>query len=244
MLSDDFFFVTLPYVAVVLFVGVSIMRYRKEPFTFSSLSSQFLESRKLFWGSVPFHIGILLLFFGHVVGFFVPRAYLAWNGEPVRLLIFETTGIAAALLTFFGLVALILRRFTSDRIVQNTTVADLVVYALLFFQIVTGLWVALALQWGGMWYPSIVVPYLRSLVMFSPEIAGVAALPLIAKLHIVGAFALFGAFSFTRLVHVLVAPVPYLWRPVQLVIWNRDRREKANPTGVAADTSNPPKPVS
>ena len=62
---DVILFAAFPYVAVVLFVGVSMQRYRREPFTFSSLSSQFLESRRLFWGSVPFHIGILVLFFGH-----------------------------------------------------------------------------------------------------------------------------------------------------------------------------------
>jgi nitrate reductase gamma subunit len=48
-------------------------------------------------------------------------------------------------------------------------------------------------------------------------------LDLAARLHVIGAFVLFAFFSFTRLVHVLVAPVPYLWRPLQLVIWNRLR---------------------
>ena len=55
----------------------------------------------------------------------------------------------------------------------------------------------------------------------------VADLKLAAKVHIVGAWVLFGMFSFTRLVHALVAPVPYLWRPNQLVIWNRPRKAGA-----------------
>ena len=47
---DTLLFGALPYVAIVLFLVVSIQRYRKEPFSFSSLSSQFLETRRLFWG--------------------------------------------------------------------------------------------------------------------------------------------------------------------------------------------------
>ena len=31
-------------------------------------------------------------------------------------------------------------------------------------------------------------------------------------------------FPFTRLVHVLVVPNPYLWRKTQVVIWNWDRK--------------------
>ena len=66
-------FGALPYVAIVLFLVVSIQRYRRDPFTFSSLSSQFLETRRLFWGSVPFHVGILDVFLGHLTGFLLPR---------------------------------------------------------------------------------------------------------------------------------------------------------------------------
>jgi nitrate reductase gamma subunit len=48
-----------------------------------------------------------------------------------------------------------------------------------------------------------------------------------AQMHVVGAFVLFALFSFTRLVHALVAPVPYLWRRNQVVIWNSDRAAEA-----------------
>ena len=216
-------FAVMPYIAIVLFLVISIQRYRNNPFTFSSLSSQFLETRRLFWGSVPFHIGILVLFFGHLVGFLVPRQVTVWNRLPVRLFVLEATALTAALLCLVGLVGLIYRRATSDRLRANFSVADVGVYVLLAFQIGTGLWVALSLRWGSAWYTHTAVPYLWSIVRFSPEIQRVAELPLAARMHIVGAWVLFASFSFTRLVHVLVAPVPYLWRPLQLVIWNRPR---------------------
>ncbi len=218
-------FAALPYVSVVLFLFVSIQRYRRDPFTFSSLSSQFLETKELFWGSVPFHLGILMLFFGHLAGFLFPRGMTLWNLVPIRLFILESTALVAALLTLFGLGALIVRRATASRLRVVTSPADILVYVLLLFQIVTGLWVALALRWGSAWYTQTVVPYLWSLVRFQPEIQLMVDLKLPAQMHVVGAFVLFGAFSFTRLVHALVAPVPYLWRPNQLVVWNRARGE-------------------
>ncbi len=223
---DVLLFGALPYVAMALFLVVSIQRYRREPFTFSSLSSQFLESRRLFWGSVPFHVGILTLFFGHLLGFLLPQQLVLWNRVPLRLFVFEASGLVAALLTLVGLVGLMLRRAGNARLRVNTSKADLLVYALLSFQIVTGLWVALTLRWGSSWYAQAVVPYLRSIVLFQPEVQRMVELPLVARLHVIGALALFAVFSWTRLVHVLVAPVPYLWRPLQLVIWNRDRGQR------------------
>lgn len=222
-MHDMLLFGALPYVAIALFLIISIQRYRNDPFSFSSLSSQFLESKRLFWGSVPFHLGIITLFFGHLIGFCFPRSLTLWNQMPVRLFILEATAMTAALLTLVGLCGLIYRRFTSPRLIANTSKADIVVYILLLFQIITGLWVALTLQWGSAWYAHTAVPYLWSIVTFSPDITLVTELKLAAQLHIIGAWVLIAAFSFTRLVHVLVAPIPYLWRPLQVHIWNRSR---------------------
>jgi nitrate reductase gamma subunit len=220
---DILLFGALPYVAITLFLLVSIQRYRRDPFTFSSLSSQFLESRKLFWGSVPFHVGILTLFFGHLVGFLFPRQLTLWTLMPVRLFIIETAAFVAAILSLVGLVGLMARRFSSSRLRVTTSTADIIVYALLLFQIVTGMWIALYMRWGTAWYAQTAVPYLWSVIRFQPDIQRVAELDLMARLHIIGAFVVFAVFGFTRLVHALVAPVPYLWRPLQLVIWNRGR---------------------
>ena len=57
---DAFLFIALPYMALVLAIGVGIYRYVTNRYTYSSLSSQILENRKLFWGSVPWHYGITL----------------------------------------------------------------------------------------------------------------------------------------------------------------------------------------
>ncbi len=221
---DTLLFGALPYVAMTVFLLVTIIRYRRDPYTFSTLSSQFMESRKLFWGSVPFHAGLGVLFFGHLFAFLFPRHLTMWNAVPVRLFILESSALAAGLLAAFGLCALIVRRVSSTRLQANTSVMDMVVYAMLLIQIGTGLWVALTLRWGSAWFTHTAAPYLWSIFEFNPDIQRIAELPLAAQLHVIGAWVLIGLFGFTRLVHALVAPVPYLWRPVQLVIWNWQRR--------------------
>src|SRR3989344_5098493 len=100
-------FVIFPYASLAIFLIGSIYRYKNKGFTVSSISSQFLEGRKLFWASRPFHWGLLFLFFGHLSAFLFPRAVLAWNGEPVRLLILEITSFAFGLSALIGVTLLV-----------------------------------------------------------------------------------------------------------------------------------------
>src|SRR5215831_20172807 len=86
---DQLLFAVLPYVALVLLLVVTIQRYRSQRFTYSSLSSQFLENQHHFWGLVPFHYGILVVLAGHIVAFLIPREILLWNSNPLRLYVLE-----------------------------------------------------------------------------------------------------------------------------------------------------------
>lgn len=218
-----FLFGVLPYLSVLVFLVVTIQRYRRQTFSYSSLSSQLLENRRHFWGSVPFHYGILLVLVGHVVAFLIPRAVLAWNGVPWRLYVLEGTALAAGLLTLFGIVQLLVRRASDRKTLRVTTASDWILYALLVVQVVTGLLVAYLHGWGSSWFASALSPWLWSLVKLSPDVAGLASAPLLVKAHLVNAWLLILFFPFTRLVHVLVIPNPYLWRRTQLVVWNRPR---------------------
>src|SRR5215469_571066 len=100
----------LPYLAFFVFFLVTIMRYRMRTFSYSSLSSQFLENRLHFWAVVPFHYGILTVLAGHVIAWLFPRQILHWNSDPLRLLILEFTGLVFGLLTLVGVIAAIVRR--------------------------------------------------------------------------------------------------------------------------------------
>lgn len=216
---DQLLFAVLPFVAVFTLILVTIQRYRAQSFTYSSLSSQFLENRHHFWGLVPFHYGILAIVLGHIVAFLIPREILWWNSHPLRLLILELSALVFALLTLIGLLTGIVRRCTNSKIRLVTTLADWIIYGLLLVQVVTGIYTAVFYPWGSSWYATNAAPYLWSLVKLYPEIGYVASLPMMVKLHIVNAFVIVGFFPFTRLVHILVIPNPYLLRKPQVVRW-------------------------
>lgn len=217
-------FAALPYVCIAVFLIGSVYRYVNKGFKVSSLSSQFLETRQLFWGSQPFHWGILVLFFGHLLAFLVPSAVIAWNGTPMRLMILEISSFIFGLAALFGLILLIRRRLSNKRLHVISNTMDMVVYALLLLQIVSGLGVAFFDRWGSSWFASSLTPYLRSVFAFDPQIEVVSAMPWEVQLHIVSAFLIIGIIPFTRFMHFLVAPIDYLWRSYQLVIWNYNHK--------------------
>lgn len=225
---DTVLFIAFPYVAVILAVLVGIYRFKTDAFSYSSFSSQFLENKTLFWGSVPWHYGIIIILLAHILPALFPRYWAMLISEPARLYIIEGTGLALALMTIFGIGVLVLRRLFNSRIVAVTTTMDWVILLALFIQVVLGFWVALFYRWGSDWYLYTVVPWLFSLLKFTPQIHYIAALPMVVKLHIFGGFFIILLFPFTRLVHIVSVPIAYLWRPLQVVIWNKPPREKTN----------------
>jgi len=215
-----------PYVAVSVAIVGGLFRYYQDRFSYSSFSSELLEKQRLFWGSVPWHYGIILLLIGHLIGWSVPGAVAAFNGDPVRLYLLEVGAFGLGLFALFGIIALSWRRLTSPRVRAVTTRMDVVLLVLLLAQVVFGLYTAIFQRWGSWWYLSNAVPYLTSLVKLQPQIQYAATLPFITQLHTLNAFLLVALFPFTRLVHIVTFPITYLGRPYQTVVWNRRKGEQ------------------
>lgn len=224
-MSDLILFGIFPYVAVALAVAVGIYRYVFDRYSYSSHSSQFLESRALFWGSVPWHYAILLVLAAHLLAFLFPSFWGALLGAPGRLYLLEITGIVLGFLTIFAILTLIFRRAVHARIKAVTTKVDWILIFLLLLQVITGVVIAVSMRWGGFWYVHTVSPWLWSLVSFSPDISYMEPMPVIVKLHAVNAFVLVALFPFSRLVHVVSLPLSYFSRPYQLVVWYQKRNQ-------------------
>lgn len=220
---DTVLFVAFPYIAVILAIVVGVYRYYSDRFSYSSFSSQFLESRRLFWGSVPWHYGIVTILGIHLLAFLFPGLWGALIADPTRLYIIEVTGLAIALLSIVGLTLLFIRRSTDARVLAVTTLPDWLLLAALLVQVVLGFWVAFFYRWGSDWFLHTAQPWLMSLLVFQPKIEYVSALPAVVKWHMLWGFVIVAIFPFTRLVHVMTYPITYLWRPLQVVIWNRAR---------------------
>lgn len=217
---DLILYVALPYVATFTFLLVSVRRYVIRPFTYSSLSSQFLEPQSHFWALAPFHYGIIVVLSAHFLAFLIPSAFLSWNAAPLRLYALEVTGLALGLLTVIGFAAAIARRLTLPKMWVVTSRLDWILNILLMTQIITGVAVAVVHPWGSSWFAIAMSPYLWSLATFRPDMSFVTGMPWLVKAHIINAFLLLWIFPFSRLAHILVAPFPYLWRRPQVVRWH------------------------
>ncbi len=218
---DTFLFAVFPYLAVALAVAVGIYRYFSDRFSYSSQSSQFLESRALFWGSVTWHYGIVVVLLAHIAALAFSAEWADLVSNPARLYTLEVIGLTLGLAATLGLILLILRRIRSPRIAVVTSPADWILLAVLLAQVALGVAIALAYRWGSDWYVHTAGPWVASLFKLRPETELITILPWAVKLHALGGFLLIALFPFTRLVHVVTFPITYLWRPYQVVIWNR-----------------------
>ena len=228
-MSNTFLWAVFPYLAVAISVIVGLFRYLGDRFSFSSQSSQLLENRVLFWGSTMWHYAIILILIPHILGFLFPGLWAGLIEDQTRLYVMEITGLALAVMAIVGLAILIYRRASNVRVRSVTTVMDWVLLASLGLQVVMGFWIAFFYRWGSEWYLHTSVPWLVSLVNFNPQIQYVTAMPVPVKIHMLNAFVIVLLFPFTRLVHVVTLPLPYLFRPYQVVIWYRNRKQPYAP---------------
>lgn len=218
-------FGALPYVAIVLAVVVTWQRMRSKPFGVSSLSSQLLERKQLYFGSIPFHWGVLIILAGHLLALLLPQGLLLWNAVPLRLYLLEVTGLLLALWALGGLLMLFYRRVSVRRLWAVTTAADMAVLVLLGVTLLSGILTAVLYRYGSFWFPSVFTPYLWSIFTLQPRPELVADLPFWIQLHVANFWLLLALFPFTRLVHIITVPLGYLWRPWQIVVWVRRMRK-------------------
>jgi NNP family nitrate/nitrite transporter-like MFS transporter len=232
-MNELFLFGVFPYVAFAA-AGVGIAARHRVLATVGVRSSEFLEKKALFWGSVPWHYAILAILLAHLAAAVAPGAWGALVADPRRLVVVEIAGIALGIWATFSVALLLVRRAVSPRLRVVTTRVDWLVLALLLAQVATGTWIGLSLRWGSVWYLHTAAPWLGSLFSLAPRVELAAVLPGLVKFHAIGAFVLLALLPFSRLVHALSVPLGYLWRPFQVVVWNRDRAAAEAPAGAQA----------
>lgn len=230
-----FLFGVLPYLAITIMVAGSIIRYDRDPFTWKSKSSQLLRKRSFVLGSVLFHVGVLMILVGHLVGLLTPIALfdaLGVSHGAKQILAVVAGGIAGAMALVGGMILLV-RRFGDPRIRATSGFGDNLVIVMLVAQVILGL---------GSIFPTLshldgsemvkFMAWAQGITYFQPGAAvHIADVHWIYKAHILLGLAIFIVFPFTRLVHMISAPVRYLWRPGYQIVRSR-RGAKAAPSGV------------
>ncbi len=228
--------VGVPYVCIAVFVVGHVWRFRSGKLTWTTRSTQLLERRLLRIGSPLFHLGLLAVIGGHVLGILVPQEATEAVGvsEHTYHVVSVTAGTSAGLAMTLGFAILLYRRTRIPRVRRTTTTADRATYLLLGIVILSGMWatVGVNLFGGGYDYRETVGPWFRGLFLFDPDPALMSGAPLVYQLHALGAMALYALWPFSRLVHAWSAPISYLRRSPILY----RRRSPAGATPIPANS--------
>lgn len=224
-----------PYVALVVLVVGTVIRYDREPYTWRSGSSQLLRRRQLMWGSILFHVGVLVILLGHVVGLLTPIALFDALGisHGAKQLLAIVAGGIAGVMAIIGASLLVHRRLFDPRIRASSRFSDTTIIVLLWAQLALGLLtIPISLQHmdGGEMVKF--MTWAQGIFTFQSDAAShVADAHPIFKLHLFLGLTILLIFPFTRLVHMFSAPVRYLWRPGYQVARGRNhaRRPAHNP---------------
>lgn len=213
---NTFFFGIYPYIALSVFLIGSVIRFDREQYSWRSQSSQLLRRRQLVWGSVLFHVGILIILFGHVGGLLTPVFLFDMVGisHTAKQLTAIIVGGTAGIVCLVGLVMLLHRRLSDPRIRKTSAPSDIAILFLLLAQLLLGLGTIIVslnhLDGGEM---VSLMSWAQHIVTLRPGAANfVADVSPIFKTHLFLGLTIFLVFPFTRLVHMLSAPIWYLGR--------------------------------
>ncbi|MDG2467310.1 MAG: respiratory nitrate reductase subunit gamma [Alphaproteobacteria bacterium] len=223
----QFLFGYYPYICLTVFVIGSILRYDRDQYTWKADSSQLLRKKGMRIGSNLFHIGIILLFFGDLVGLLTPQAvYHHFMDAGTKQMMAMIAGGIFGAFCFIGMTMLLYRRLFDPRIRATSKSSDILILLVLYVQLILGL---------------ITIPYSAQHLDGSSMIAlghweqyivtfrsGAADFiiheALVFKLHLVLGVTIFLIFPFTRMVHVfsgITAPFKYLARSGYQIVRKR-----------------------
>ena len=222
-----FAFAIFPYIAGAVFIIGSIIRFDSEQYTWKADSSQLMSNKGVRLASNLFHIGIIGIFLGHLVGLLAP--YALW--QTIALSDLGKQNIAMYGGGFLGILCLIggvmlwWRRITNPRVRAAGRSSDLFILSWLLITLILGLSTTFATAQhaahGSADTMMAMSQWAKSIVLFSPQPELVAQSELVFRLHLIFGMMVFLFFPFTRLVHIWSVPFGYLGRAYQIVRSNR-----------------------
>ena len=205
-----------PYIALAVLGVGSVIRYDREPYSWRAGSSQLLRRKQLIWGSILFHVGVLFIFVGHLVGLLTPIALFDALGisHTAKQLLAMVAGGIAGVMGIVGATLLIHRRFFDPRVRAASAFSDNIIILLLWVQLALGL-ATIPVSAGHLDGHEMVkfMNWAQGIFTFQGDASSYVldAAP-VFKAHLFIGLTILLLFPFTRLVHMLSAPVRYIWR--------------------------------
>ena len=220
---NDLLFGFYPYLAGTVFIVGSLVRFEFAQYTWRAGSSQILtaRSRQFIIGNRLFHIGILFLFFGHLVGLLTPPSVYHFLGLDAALKqkIAMTAGGIFGSFCVIGISMLLHRRMTGSRVRATSSQGDIFILWLLFIQVLVGLvTIVISARHPDGSVMVLLSEWAQRIVSLREGAASmVLNVHWVYKVHLFLGITMFLVFPFTRLVHVWSAPFSYVGRAYQIV---------------------------
>lgn len=219
---NNLLFGLYPYIALVVFIVGSMLRYDSDQYTWKTGSSQMLDTKGIKKGNMAFHIGIIAVLAGHFVGLLTPHQ--VWDvlgvSAATKQLIAMGAGGFFGLICLYGITILLKRRLTNPRVRATSSTMDILILVLIYIQLVLGL-VSILFSFSHLDGSEMLkmMSWAQNIVTLDPAeaSAALASVGIIYKLHILLGMTLFVLFPFSRLVHIWSVPARYIRRPYQIV---------------------------
>ena len=223
----QFLFGYYPYICLTVFVIGSILRYDRDQYTWKADSSQLLRKKGMRIGSNLFHIGIILLFFGHLVGLLTPQSvYHHFMDAGTKQMMAMIAGGIFGSFCFIGMTMLLYRRLFDPRIRATSKPSDILILLVLYVQLILGM-ITIPYSAQHLDGSSMIAlgHWAQYIVTFRSGAADfIVHEALVFKLHLVLGVTIFLIFPFTRMVHVfsgISAPFKYLARSGYQIVRKR-----------------------
>jgi nitrate reductase gamma subunit len=223
----QFLFGYYPYICLTVFVIGSILRYDRDQYTWKADSSQLLRKKGMRIGSNLFHIGIILLFFGHLVGLLTPQSvYHHFMDAGTKQMMAMIAGGIFGSFCFIGMTMLLYRRLFDPRIRATSKPSDILILLVLYVQLILGM-ITIPYSAQHLDGSSMIAlgHWAQYIVTFRSGAADfIVHEALVFKLHLVLGVTIFLIFPFTRMVHVfsgITAPLKYLARSGYQIVRKR-----------------------
>ena len=216
-----FLFGIYPYIALVVAILGTWARFDLSQYSWKAHSSQMLRKKNMRLASNLFHVGIIVVLLGHLFGMLTPHfIYETFISAAHTQILAVVVGGIAGMVCWVGMVMLMWRRFTDDRISNTSSFSDKLVLVLLFIQLNLGL-ISIFTSMkhlDGLTMMNL-AGWAQDITILRPwqAAARIEQASLIYQLHMALGITLIMIFPFTRLIHIISAPVWYLGRRYQIV---------------------------
>ena len=222
-----FLFGVYPYVALTIAIIGTWVRFDLSQYSWKSGSTQMLRTKNMRLASNLFHVGIIVVLLGHLFGMLTPHfLYDRFISAGHKQILAVVVGGIAGVFCWFGLVMLMWRRFTDDRISNTSSFSDKLVLVLLFIQLNLGLIsIFTSVKHLDGYTMMNLAGWAQDITILRPwqAAARIEQTDLIYQLHMALGITLIAIFPFTRLIHIISAPIWYFGRRYQIV---REKRSQ------------------